>query len=205
MVRFNISQNDGRKSADGAIRDFGNLGQTDIYNNTVYLDPADFGRPAGIVLEIGTPAAIRVLNNIFHTAAGTPCLILTSIDGLDFHGNNYYSGGDALAIEWDSVTYDSVGAWSSTTGQQDLKAADSCRNIDPQLRAPGTGGTLGDALLLETLDAYRLTVASPLFAAGLDLEASGVDPGARDYYGTAFLRGRGSDIGAHAFGRKRSD
>jgi hypothetical protein len=212
VVRFNISENDGRKNAYGAIHGFGDLGKTDVYNNTVYLEPSDCGRPAGIVLSHGSQLVIRVLNNIFQTVGGVPCARVSSSDGVMFAGNNYHSGEGPLAIEWGSVSYDSVGAWSSATGQEQQDGASCCQSVDPQLRSPGAGGTLGDAPLLETLDAYQLTPASPLIGAGIDLEAIGVDPGARDYYGTALQRCGGSDvgaptsdIGAHTFDRRLFD
>ena len=115
-VRYNISQNDGRKNGYGAIHFYGQMDQIDIYNNTVFVDNAT--KPASAILmtkpgtyggaptspgcslnplpvtptyTIGPVSNARVKNNIFYARNNARLL---SIGGgnpnLSFDSNRYF-------------------------------------------------------------------------------------------------------------------
>jgi hypothetical protein len=119
VIRYNVSQNDGRKNAYGAIHGFGDLAATDIHDNAVFVESSAAGHPAGIVVGQGTPAGIRIMNNIFMTAPGVPCVSGSAAsDGVLFYANNCCSTGGPLEIPWHAATFGSVEEWRRATGQE---------------------------------------------------------------------------------------
>jgi hypothetical protein len=184
-VRYNISQDDGRKNGYGAIHAFGSIGQTDVYNNTIYMAGADPGQdePAAVKLRAGTKQ-IRLANNllVISDVAGTK---LTSIpemldidpaaSGYSFLRNDYFStDGTAITNPADPMSM----------------------NVDPQVVNLGGGGTILSADQLATLTDYLLTLHSPLIDQGVNLGALfGIDMGGQDFYGLG-PHGAGYDIGA---------
>ncbi|UYZ64450.1 right-handed parallel beta-helix repeat-containing protein [Hymenobacter weizhouensis] len=202
-VRYNISQNDGRRGGYGGVYTGGGIRNVDVYQNTIFVSPAAGADPRPVRVEEGSDS-IRFRNNIFQTTGGVPLLrVVASATGIIFQGNAYWSSGEAFRIEWAGTTYASLAAWRAATGQERLNGTNTGLSADPQLLAPGAGRTLDNALLLPTLTAYLLRPTSPLIDAGVDLRAVGLNPGPRDFYGTPVPRGRTFDIGAHEayFGR----
>lgn len=204
VIRYNISENDGRKgSYAGILVGGGSTVQNNrFHNNTLYISPAPSGMPAAFKnLGVGTANTLR--NNIFQTSGGV--LLIDSSNAatssLLFQGNDYWPGGSTFAIKWGASTYSTLAAWRTATGQEKNGAADTGSAVDPLLNDPGNGGTVGDPALLSDLGAYRLNPASPLINSGLDLLALfGVSPGSRDYFANPLPQGGAYDIGAHEFG-----
>lgn len=203
VVRYNISQNDGRANSYGAIEIWGRVTAAEIYNNTIFLASAPSGSPRAVrIWNAGVTdrfvSAVHLRNNILVTS-GVPVVeataaALAGAAELRFENNNYF-GGTVVAI-WGAAQYSSLAAWRAT-GQEMLGAVPIGLSVDPGLVAPGAGPALGDADALASLDAYRLSNGSPMIDAGLDLAARyGIDPGATDYYGTALFAGNGYDVGA---------
>jgi peptidoglycan/LPS O-acetylase OafA/YrhL len=211
-IRYNVSQDDGRRNAYGAIYvhdDNYAQGVKDcqVHNNTVYVAPSSAGNPSAIYAQQSASANIYVRNNIFQTRGGVPLVtVRTGQKGLTFQGNAYFAGDGDFAICWNGTAYLSLRAWREATGQEQIGPANVGLEADPQLVAPGRGGTLGHARVLEMLGAYRLRETSPLIDAALDLKARfGVDPGPRDFYGTRLPQRAAFDIGAHEWKPVESD
>ena len=211
-IRYNISQNDGRKNHYGAIHIFAERSNgdssddkkilaTEVYNNTVYMTPTGSGDGAAIYIDADSTADLHVRNNIFQTTGGIPLLdVSTGQKGLLFQGNDFFSSGTRFEIRWLGAIYGSFDAWRAATGQERADDKSVGRSVDPELRSPGGASKLNDAELLETLDAYRLRGDSPLIDAGLDLRRLfGVDVGIRDYYGNSLTQRTGFAIGAHQY------
>jgi len=200
VIRYNISQNDGRKNGYGGIMLWnGGSGvrDNDIYNNTVFVSPAP-GGPAAIVFLSETDN-IRVRNNILISTGGADLVRAPAgQSGVIFQGNSYWTAGGAFHINWQGADYRELNSWRST-GQEMLNGSNTGFDRDPLLTNPGAGGSLGDASLLPALAAYQLQPGSPLIDAGLDLRQFGLQPGSRDYSGNAVPSGRGFDIGAREF------
>lgn len=203
VVRYNVSQNDGRRNGYGAITVWTNgaeLSNCDLYHNTVFVGPSTTGMPRAVRFN-SVSQNIRFFNNLFVTTGGVRMLdVVSGQTGLVFQGNNYWTSGGAFSAVWNGATYNSLAAWIMASGQERRGTTVVALNADPLLTAPGMGGTIGDADNLATLAAYRLRAGSPMVNAGLDLRALFmIDPGAQDYYGTALPQGRALDVGAHEF------
>ncbi len=200
-IHHNISENDGRKNDYGAIHVWGEVRSTAIYNNTIYVASAPQGKPSAIcfVDDEKTPKAIHVCNNILMGAGGVALAWIPSAKhDVLFHGNNYFSEDAKLQIIWCGMTYRSLEAWRDATGQERLGTVATGLSVDPRLWAPGKGGTVDDAQLLETLRAYRLRGDSPLIHAGVNLPFRGPgDGGLGDFFGNRIPQDGSFAIGAH--------
>jgi hypothetical protein len=207
IIRYNISENDGQNNHHSGINlwstsSSGGIQDTEIYNNTIYI--SETTRGSGIAdlpdSETNHVHNTKVYNNIFVTVPGKKVVDIPNPSGeWSFKGNCYWSSGDGISISWDGETYTSLNAWRTATGQEKFGDADVGLKADPKLKNVGRGGTVGNAQLLSTLDAYRLEGSSPLIDAGIDVRAAGIEPGERDYYGTSVPAGGKFDIGAHEY------
>jgi hypothetical protein len=211
VVRFNVSQNDGRRNAyGGIILTDGNIDNADIYNNTVYTGPNTTGRhvAAFSIQDAAVPSHVHVRNNIFATYNGA-FLVSVATPGTDLliQGNDYWTHGDPFRIEWQYTTY------TALDGPGGLRSVASAANfekvgtiavqmlVDPHLINMGFGGTVGNSDALESqLTAYRLqstaTASLNQFSLGVAWDPDGFagdsflnryfDPNATDFYDHAF-------------------
>lgn len=208
-IRYNISQNDGRKGNYSGIMFWGAgaadvVENNEVYNNTVFVG----GNPVN-----GTPSAVRFLgnnmrgqkirNNIFITDNNFPIINAPALDTARalFQNNVYWQqNGQPIRIIWGN-TYQSLDAWKSAANGQEtwLGQNEIGFETNPGLEFAGGGITLGNTALLHTLSAYTLTRDSEIIDKGLDLTKApfNIDVGSRDFYGNALPRGNGFDIGAH--------
>ncbi|MCA1604437.1 MAG: carbohydrate binding domain-containing protein, partial [Acidobacteria bacterium] len=202
VVRYNISQNDGRRNNYAGIMLFRADGTefngAEIHNNVIYVAPSSSGAPRAVRV-IDPTLNVHFRNNVFITAGNVLLLdISSSQSGMLFQNNSYWPSGGTFAIRWRSNTYSSVDAWRAATGQERVNDTDVGITVDPRLTSPGGGGTLNDTALLPTLTAYQLRTDSPLIDAGLDLASVfGMNPGSQDFFGSAVPLGSAFDIGAH--------
>jgi hypothetical protein len=182
--RFNISENDARRlGASGGILVYGTPANADIYGNTVFLADNGTGQTAALYVN-GYPSSVQVRDNVFVTTGGVPLVdVNLNPSGLTFQGNDYWPSDGTYAFDYEDATYPSLAAWQASTGQEMLDGSPVGFAVDPQLTAPGQGGTIGNPDLLDTLTAYRLLPASPLLGQGLNLAALfGLQTGTEDYY-----------------------
>ena len=188
-VRYNISQNDGRRNHYAGIQIWNGgsgIRDTDVYNNTVYVAPAAGATPGGLYVQTGT-TNVTLRNNIFQVAPGLRVAeVLAKQTNLLMQGNSYYAGGSSLNLKFFAKTYSTLADFRNRTGQERLNGVNTGSDANPQLVNPGGGGTAGNADLLEqSLGAYQLRPTSPLVNRGLNLWSQfGIDPGRRDLFGT---------------------
>jgi hypothetical protein len=203
-VRYNVSENDGRKNGYGAIEVWGRVLDTEIHNNTVFVSPAAASTPVAVrvhnvSIESHDTARLRLRNNILQTTGGLPLVEVAASQldgsiGLRFESNVYY-GTSGFHVRWGTSVYTGLSSWRAT-GQETRFGEPLGLSVDPLLVAPGAGGTIGDPSRLETMSAYRLQPGSPAADAALDLSADGIDMGARDFSGAVAPQGAGYASGA---------
>ncbi|HEV2296173.1 MAG TPA: right-handed parallel beta-helix repeat-containing protein, partial [Tepidisphaeraceae bacterium] len=208
VVRYNVSERDGRMSGYGGVVIGGRVTDLEIYNNTIYFPSGGFGNNGAAVFITSIGDRIHVRNNILFTTGGAR-LINTpeTVNELLFQRNSYWPGGGATAIGWGDVVYSSVSDWLRAKTAQERVDLDhngsldlAALTIDPGLTSPGNGGTIGDANNLAQLSAYKLRSGSGLRDVGLDLRARyGLHPGDQDFFGTTLMQGPGFDVGADEF------
>jgi hypothetical protein len=210
VIRYNVSENDGRKNGKGGIQIGGNVTYTDIYNNVVYMTRPATGASqsaAFIAHDFGAngkvPKNVSVRNNIFQTTGGVKVVALyggvaQKTQNFRFNANAYYSTGASFKIQWGNKSYSSLSSWRSSKGQEKWSGVATGFQGDPRLRAPGYGGTIGDADKLQVkLRAYTLARSSPIINKGVPKVSflhSAARP-AKDFFGRKGLRGGKFDLG----------
>ena len=207
VIRYNVSQNDGRKNGKAGIQLGGNVTSSDVHNNVVYMKPSGSSQSAAFIAhDYGSNGKVAknvlVRNNIFQTTGGVKVLGVTDNVGknatIKFNGNAYYASGAPLRIGWGGTTFKSVNDWRKSKKQEMHKGLATGFEGDPRLKAPGMGGTVGDpALLHAAMRPYRLASSSPIIDRGvprLDFLSTKVKL-ARDFFGEIGLRGPKVDIG----------
>jgi hypothetical protein len=198
-IRYNISQNDGRRNGAAGVQLWnGGTGVKNIqvFNNTIYTSSAS-SRPRAIYLQTAT-TNVAIRNNVVITTGGVPVFqAVAGQSGLQVQGNNYWAYGGSLNILWGSSTYADLPSFRSATGMESYNGSPVGSAIDPQLNAPGTGGSINNSDALNTLTAYSPKPGSPMIDTGLTLSTMfGVNPGSTDFMNTAIYRGLAFDIGA---------
>ena len=204
-IRYNLSENDGRKNGYGAIEVWGRLLDTEIHNNTVFISPAATGVPVAVrvhnvSIESHDTVRVRIRNNLLQTTGGLPLVDVSSSQldgstGLRFEGNAYY-GEAGFKVRWAGTIYNDLTVRRST-GQEIRSGIPVGIAADPMLTAPGAGGTIGDPSRLETMAAYKLRDGSPAADSALDLAVTdGIDMGGRDFSGAVVPQGAGYAAGA---------
>jgi hypothetical protein len=177
IVRYNVSENDARRSwgVYGGAFVWGDVENAQIYNNTVFMSPTPTYTPAAIKIIGWCGSELYVRNNIFITTGGVPVVYWDNSGG-DYdpvlQGNDYWSSGDAFDIVWAGTDYaglDGANGWLAMTGEEMVDGTALGWEVDPQLNAPGDGGTIGNADNLDQLTAYELQSTSPVRRTGLDL------------------------------------
>jgi hypothetical protein len=207
IIRYNISQNDGRKNSFGALGFWAidtehSLNDSWVYNNTIYMDATNIvnGQPAAIDVLWGNLKGIHVVNNIFYTTAGIPLLKSSeplSTSAIHFKNNNYYSTAAPVFL-WGSNNYFSLSAWKTAApGQEKNGTVSLGLSMDPFLSDPGGGERVGvaDGKKLASVTAYKLKSNSAMINAGLDI----TNNGNKDYYGMPVPDNIKTDIGAAEF------
>jgi PA14 domain/Right handed beta helix region len=199
-VRYNISQNDGRKSISWAgIIMAGATQNLQIYNNTIYGAVNTIGEYAALGIT-GKTTNIDIWNNVFMTTGGTGGMRQISIVGgqvnMVVQGNAYWGSGLPLNLNWNNTTSTTLAAFRPASGQETLNGVPTGVGTNPQLTTPGTGPIFNNPSLLSTLTAYTPLPGSPLINQGLNLFTLGINGGTTDFLGTVLPQGGTSFIGA---------
>ena len=247
IIRYNISQNDGRKNGVGSFCLWASNNTTDrlnndyIYNNTIYLDannliPITVAANSYSIGQTILPSGVRVLhsmagsmnnvkfyNNVFYLDNANANLPFVKAEDYGFNtvnippanilflNNEYYKASNPK-FNWGS-SYTSLANWYAGTNQEKNGTTNYGITTNPNLKAPGTGGTIAGAITgnapsnvplgldLTTLSAYRISASNNL---ALDLTgntpfAIGLNIGTRDYYGNTLSGGSPYDVGANEF------
>ena len=205
VVRYNVSQNDGRDTSSGAasgINLTSNVRDVAVYGNTVIMSApsGNTSIPAIKVTASGqNPDRITVANNIFVTTGGTRLVTLYTSGTATFAGNNYWSSGSSFVIRDGTTNYSSLSAWRTAKGQEKSGTQTTGRSVDPLFQSPPqsvTTGTSGSSP--GSLVAFKLQPSSQLVDAGVDLKARfGINAGPNDFFGARITQGAAHEIGAH--------
>ena len=207
-VRYNISQNDGRKNGYGAIHFYGQMDNINVYNNTVFISktaaqtqapsavlmtkPGTYTAADGSFYVVGPVSNVHILNNIFYTASGARLLSIgVGNSNLTFNGNRYYASDNAPFFGYgggfsngnnvyQNAPYTSLAAFKTATAQETNGLYG-----DPKLAGAGTGGDINDPYNLTSLNAYKLvdttTNPSPIKNAGINLNTFTYTIGSTSY------------------------
>jgi hypothetical protein len=202
IVRYNISENDGRTNA-GGITLFKGAGTTmsgvKIYNNTVYTSPSATNAAVGAFTIINWSTGINgvdVYNNIFQTTGGASLIDIPAGYSAHFASNLYWSTGGNFKIKYQGTTYTNLAAWRTATGNEKNGPSETGIVADPMLKNVGNGGIVFPNPA-SRLNAYTLGTGSPAIDAGLDLtNLFGINIGMVDFFSNS-IQGATADIGAH--------
>ena len=198
-VRYNISQNDGRKNSMAGIQLWnGGSGvqNVNIFNNTVFMSPSGSWHPKALWLQSATKN-VSVRDNILLTTGNVPAIqAVSEQSGVSVQGNVYWASGGTMYIYWPTGTYTDLASFRAATGLELYNSSPVGAVIDPKLNAPGTGGSINNSDLLNTLTAYKPTAGSPVIDTALTLSLFGINAGSSDFFGNAIYRGSAYDVGA---------
>jgi hypothetical protein len=134
VIRYNISENDGRENGRAGIQMWGNIVDAQIYNNVIYITPTNNSNTAALYTHDSStggkrPRNVKIYNNVFYTTGGVKILNVTAsvakYADMQFSGNCYYSAGSAFKIQWGTEVYSSLAAWQDATGKEMLPATTS--------------------------------------------------------------------------------
>ena len=185
-IRYNISHNDGKKNTYAGIRFGGNIYNSSVHHNTVYVGPVTNGSPTAFRSNGVTGGGVTMRNNIFFMGVAGNIVRAKGVPSkLNLQGNDYYAANGSIKILWGTTTFTSLNAWRSATGQEKLNGGPVGLSVNPQL--VNAGG--------QSAASYKLQSGSPMINAGLDF----ANLGTRDYFGGSVPQGSGRDVGAHEF------
>jgi hypothetical protein len=196
VIRYNISQNDSRASAQGAINVWGAVSNSYLHNNVVIG-----GNASGeLVVRESSGSGIKFFNNLVVATGGNPVLRSAASGAIEYRHNAWWNTtGIAPAFSWSGTTYSGLAAWRAASGQETHLGSPTGLQTDPNLENIAGGPTSGwSATRLTEVTAYLLKSFSPLRDAGLDPAARyGLSAGPRDYYGNTLPQNGAYDIGLH--------
>ena len=186
VVRYNISQNDGRANTYGGIHVWGRVRNAEIYNNTIFMSASPSASPrAATVVSWGVPqnrsVGVHFRNNIFISAGAVPLVEVDDVQrassDLQFQGNIYFAATSQWIMYWGAAAYTDFASWRNVTLQEHVNGAAVGSAANPLLSNAGAASALGDATRLETLDAYRLQPGSPAIDAAVSVRHCDWRPG----------------------------
>lgn len=203
VVRYNISENDGRTN-NGGITLFKGANCTmsgcKIYHNTIYTSssPTNGGVSAFSIMNWNAGiTGIEVYNNIFQTAGGADLVSVPVGYDAAFAGNLYWSGGNTFKIVYHGSTYNSVSAWRAASGKEQVGSQFTGVTADPLLLNAGAGIIAWPAPTY-SLNAYTTSPASPAANVALDLNTLfAINSGPVDFFNTTLPASNLRDIGAY--------
>jgi hypothetical protein len=194
IFRYNVCSNNARRaslSSQGEIFVFtwnnGSLDGVEIYNNTIYWNPAGGEgyalSAAGASYTGSGPLFFR--NNIIYAAA--PGLIQSS-ESLTLDNNLYYATTGTQSFEINANTYTSLAQYQAATGED----AHS-RQSDPLMTTPAYHA------IGKPVTAFHLLTGSPAINVGVDvcLNLTGCDMGSQDFWGNKLPASAPYNVGAY--------
>ncbi|PYV13985.1 MAG: hypothetical protein DMG21_19615 [Acidobacteria bacterium] len=223
IIRYNLTENDGRKHfcGSGEIRvgtqkithsNLFNCGSIEVgthhgapveniavYNNTVLATKHGDRIPTGIWVGGGPiNLNITIRNNLVITDGTGPLVVAEKGQtGVLFQGNAYWAQGHSFLVSYGGIEYRDLATWRAQTGQETLDGKDVGMFVDPHVGPiPMQGAPVGARGFPSSLS-FHLLSGSPLVDAGLNLHSMfGVDVGSRDLWGTLIPQGQAFDVGA---------
>lgn len=198
VVRFNISENDSRRSRTYAglwIRSDGpRMTGVEVYNNTVIIGP--WADQAAMIHGGEVEACFR--NNLFIAkGAALPLRVAQPHARIRFENNLYWREGEPFQVAWADKTFSTLAEWRDRTGQELVGGQPTGFAAVPTLTAHPRSARAGERIGLKSLRAFRPTADSPAIGSGLDLRTQfGLDVGQRDFFGEPLPPSRGLPLGA---------
>jgi len=204
-IRYNISQNDGRKNSSGALGFYAvdathEVTNSKVYNNTIYLDANNMvnGEATAVAIKSQNFTNVQISNNIFYTAAGVDIMNASdalSANELYFLNNNYYSSNSDYHFKWSGSDYTSLSNWKAAATGQEVNGNSSMGIVaNPQLINPGSGSTVNpvEGGSFNSLFGYTLYNSSPMVNQGIDVS----NMGSTDFFANSVPYSSKYDIGA---------
>ncbi len=201
VVRYNISQNDGRTNAGGITLFKGAntvMSGCKIYNNTIHTSPSaanPYISAFSIINWNFGMTGIEVYNNIFETTGGASLIDIPNGYNAFFAGNLYWSSGSTFKIRYHGTDYTNIAAWRTASGNEKVNSTLTGITADPLLTNVGNGGILWPAPTY-SLNAYKTSSGSPANNAALNLSSLfAINTGTIDFFNSALtstLRGIGA-------------
>jgi hypothetical protein len=178
IIRYNISQNDGRANAHGAIMMWANYStnrvkNSQIYNNTIYVKTSPIASlkfPVGVYFKGSNFQNISLYNNIIYTT-DTIRTLTGNIAAITFSNNDYFNPHNTtVTYKLGGVNVDPlfVNAGGGKEGYV-LKAASPM--IDAGKASPGTVDIIGTPVPQNgsyDIGAYESKFKPPVANAGAD-------------------------------------
>ena len=205
VLRYNVSQNDGRRNGRAGIQMWGNVKNAKIYNNVVYFSATgNDASSAFYAHNLGANNAsmynVEVRNNIFVTTGGAKLVkIQGGFSGSTTNhmvGNAYYSSGSSFRIDWNGSILGSIDSYRSSKGQERYNGVNVGFQGDPKLQGAGQGTAINNAYNLGSLWQYKLQAASPLINKGL-VQPTTLSGASKDFFGGTLPKSGLYDIGVH--------
>jgi hypothetical protein len=201
VIRFNISENDGRKNGYAGIhvQSVGEpIERLAVYHNTVFVGPsAGMDRPQALFIHKSKDC--RFHNNLLITTGG--CALADVGDeesGLHIQGNHYWAGDGVFLGRQAGKQFGALVDWRRNSGVERLDGKEMGAAGDPLLNAFGGGDMVTSAGKRAALDRYKPRKGSPLIESGLDLKALfHIDLGDRDFWGNPLPKDIRAAVGAH--------
>jgi len=201
VVRFNISENDGRKNGYAGIfvQSAGQpIANLQILHNTVCVSPSEaMERPAAVF--IGKSNDCRLHNNLLIATDG--CALADVGKGatnLRIQGNHYWSVGSPLLVRHCGIDHCSLETWRKQASMELLVGKDVGSTGDPLLRGDLPASPPSDAGKRLDVERFKLRSGSPLIHAGLDLKRLfAIDAGDKDFWGGTLPADQPASVGAH--------
>lgn len=202
VVRYNISENDGRTNSGGITLFKGpnsSMNGCKIYHNTVFISASTTNSGAGAftITDWNTGInGIEVYNNIFQTSGGAYLVNVPLGYNAVFAGNLYWSSGSAFRIRYQGIDHTTLSAWRGASGNEQLGSTLTGLTADPLLTNTAAGVIAWPAAP-STLNGYMTSPGSPATNAGLNLGSLfSINSGAIDFFNSS-LTPSNPDIGAY--------
>jgi hypothetical protein len=201
VLRFNISENDGRKNGFGGIH-VDSRGEAIehllVYHNTICAHATEARqRPPALFLNKGKNVGIH--NNLF-IARGVPLAEIGSDQpGLRIQGNHYWAVDGKFLTRHAGREYRSLAEWRKQANVERWDSQDVGSTGDPKLEGFGPGSAVNEAAQRTALKRFKLQAGSPLVGAGIDLRTLfRWDLGPCDYWGNPLLQNQLIAVGAYS-------
>ncbi|HUP12804.1 MAG TPA: right-handed parallel beta-helix repeat-containing protein, partial [Niastella sp.] len=176
-IRYNISENDARRNAHGAIMlwaqdTLNRVKNSQIYNNTIYVTPsatASLNYPVGVLYKWTNFQNLSFFNNVIYTI-DTVKILVGSYGSTTFSNNNYYTPGKTVNFKKGGVSLDPlfVNAGGGTDGYK-VKGASAMINAGKA--SPATKDFVSTPVPFNggyDIGAYESILMEPVANAGAD-------------------------------------
>jgi hypothetical protein len=128
VIQYNISQNDGLKNGYGGIETWGTVYNVTVNNNWVFSRA--IGATGIRILGGATVSNVTFRNNIIVVTGSLPIVQADTTSGSVFTGNDYWRIDGSFLLSWGGISYTSLAAWKTATGQE---AGTGFNSSPPQL------------------------------------------------------------------------